>query len=236
MTDEGVSIEGEEPPIDSYNASPLLSPSHRAPLTQSDVSFIPLPHWKDDGESPSELPSSTGKALSCTMSMDASSKKSAAKSAALSLFRPSAPNAPDPILDELMFGAQGADGGELLDDESLSTNDDPADVGFLLAAPREIQEERQQFQLERPTKHVCRRRDHPEKPLPFSTQPPNETLLQQEMQDFKENHKDLDQLPPLPTMTKRDSFSSNRDLITPPAMAQGKLSPPPLIVPQAQFH
>jgi len=118
------------------------------PLTQADFSFIPLPDWNEDSPPlPPPIPTTT---------TTAAPRTKAVRSAALSLFHPSSTtNAPDPI-DELMFGTNAhgdpcVHPGALLhakaalgdlDNESLSSGDD-LDSGFLLADPRDIEEERQ---------------------------------------------------------------------------------------------
>ncbi|KAL7572775.1 hypothetical protein ACA910_014635 [Epithemia clementina (nom. ined.)] len=206
-------------------------PSSSKSLKQSDMSFIPLPEWNHDDHEGAQRRQHP--------------KPQRRSFGAVSLLRQSKTSMPDPI--DQIFGSLSSthsispDGhhrpvDDNQDIESLSDTASDLDCGFLLAAPRDIEDERQS-ESDRPTKTRCRRPDHhdssqsSDKSSRVSASHPSVT---------NEGSEASDNVPPLPKLQNSSSAStvSTRDLITPPAMMHGS-SPPPLMVTRPsneQFH
>ena len=240
--------------------SSTVSNRRQMPLTSSKTSFIPLPEWNNDD--PDESPRTLSKSHSARQNKP---------SYAMSLLHASNQGMPDPI-DRLMAGSgsssslhsshqlQGTRSHSREDDnnvdnfefESLSGMGSDNDSGFLLAAPRDIEEERQHQvsssnsneedddENHRPSKTPCIRRDqfHGENVSKNGESNSNSTIADPPppMMMTTDESEVSDNLPPLPRCGSRLRHSSStstvatRDLITPPAMVHGS-SPPPLILP-----
>ena len=109
----------------------VVSHVHSTPLSQADVSFIPLPNWNDDSPPTAKV-----------------HHKASTRGASMSLFRS---DMPDPI-DQLFAQEEAA---RNVDEESLS-DDEHGEGGeaFLLVSPRDIHNDpMEHHEEERPTKH-----------------------------------------------------------------------------------